>query len=730
MGVTGRAATYTAASCSEADFQTAYASAVDGDTVQGPLAGGSATWGARWDITTSGKNTITLNGNGCIITLSSKDFVRMVPTSATQSARITNFTLTGTNSNGAVWIERGASNTPTFRVDHIIVTNLSTRFMVINYNNWATVTSQPYGVIDHITYTNNGSAQAIQLYGVNENWWSDPPLGTSSAVYVEDSTFTWSTGQWHSQSAMDCEHGGRLVFRYNAVANGSILHHDTGSTAASRGCQMYEHYGNVFTCAGSGGFTCFDHSSYRGGTGIDFNETIAINASGVGGFQYAISTENYRDSHAGGWPMDFLSGAATHAVCSSFKGWCTTDGGTTATTPAKACVDNSDCGGTNTCAHGAPPNDAACASSPGGTAYIKLTNIDGAGAGGYPSRDQIGVSKDDATTHAQTAGANPAYSWNLMNSNSGNAVITGGTAVNVRAADSGYIAANVEFYQYVAGFNGTVGVGRGLDAAKPATCTPKVGYFSTDVGANGTLYQCSALNTWTVYYTPLAYPHTLNTGPFFDSPTTSIAFAAQKTGTTSGTTPAVYTNHQAVGVYTIAAVTGVVSSDPTHFPVTWTPGTVAAQSTYTIQVAFAPALAQAYTGTITVTSDAPSPDNSLTISLSGTGQAAPDPPTASLSCAPSPSVVYGGTITCTPATADATSCSYSLAITWDAGGSTWINNTALPNCTDPFTLQTAGAGDLAIYTFTLTAVGDGGSTSSTSQVVYSQKPVAAIGVPY
>jgi hypothetical protein len=53
-------------------------------------------------------------------------------------------------------------------------------------------------------------------------------------------------------------------------------------------------------------------------------------------------------------------------------------------------------------------------------------------------------------------------------------------------------------------------------ARRPTTCTTNsnesgggVGYFATDVGARGTLYRCSAANTWTVQYTPYAYPHPL-----------------------------------------------------------------------------------------------------------------------------------------------------------------------------------------------------------------------------
>ncbi len=81
---------------------------------------------------------------------------------------------------------------------------------------------------------------------------------------------------------------------------------------------------------------------------------------------------------------------------------------------------------------------------------------------------------------------------------------------------------NREFWNGNPSFNGTVGVGWGTLANRPATCTVGVGYWATNqsttnlsgmVGKNpatpisGTLYVCTATNVWTAFYTPYAYPH-------------------------------------------------------------------------------------------------------------------------------------------------------------------------------------------------------------------------------
>jgi hypothetical protein len=97
---------------------------------------------------------------------------------------------------------------------------------------------------------------------------------------------------------------------------------------------------------------------------------------------------------------------------------------------------------------------------------------------------------------------------------------------------------NQDFWQEGASFDGTSGVGIGLLAARPATCTTGVGYWATDTN---TLYRAASTNTWETYYTPYTYPHPLTDGPRFTvaiEPTsasvergTGKAFTVSATGT-------------------------------------------------------------------------------------------------------------------------------------------------------------------------------------------------------
>jgi hypothetical protein len=139
----------------------------------------------------------------------------------------------------------------------------------------------------------------------------------------------------------------------------------------------------------------------------------------------------------------------------------------------------------------------------------------------------------------------PVYAWNNRDTITGNTVPAGD-----EAGVPTYFLANRDYYDEVgkgpqssalSPFNGSSGVGFGTLANRPSICIPTpsvlsqdkgrggVGYFATDVGPQGTLYSCSATNTWTVHYQPYTYPHPLVSGSVSGGlvPPTNLAAVVQ-----------------------------------------------------------------------------------------------------------------------------------------------------------------------------------------------------------
>jgi len=125
------------------------------------------------------------------------------------------------------------------------------------------------------------------------------------------------------------------------------------------------------------------------------------------------------------------------------------------------------------------------------------------GPSGYPCLDQVGHIFTVATDGTNTLVG--AYAW-------GN---TKGGSLHAATPQTSDIQEERDFYDEDTTFDGKTGVGVGTLAARSATCVTGVGYWATDQGswntsgADGVLYKCTAPNTWTLYYTPYAYPHPL-----------------------------------------------------------------------------------------------------------------------------------------------------------------------------------------------------------------------------
>ncbi len=138
------------------------------------------------------------------------------------------------------------------------------------------------------------------------------------------------------------------------------------------------------------------------------------------------------------------------------------------------------------------------------------------GQTGYACRDQIGIGYDAvqwAVGNAWNQVKMPVYAWNNKKSDG----ITEVPFVQVGNDIGNPIQANRDYYNYMASFSGASGMGVGILANRPSTCTTGVAYWATDVGEwnsnkpgpDGQLYKCNTTNTWTLYYTPYTYPHPL-----------------------------------------------------------------------------------------------------------------------------------------------------------------------------------------------------------------------------
>jgi hypothetical protein len=383
LATPAHAADITAASCSNADVQTAINSAATGDRVRVPA--GSCTWSAT--VTLANKR-LTLQGAGIgqtnITDRGAGAALAVGGASATNFVTITGFTFikSNNNSNGIVQIS-GTQGAVAFRVHHIRILQASSGARGI-------AITDVYGVIDNVIFdvtATGGSIQSVSVSGSSDStdggftpWRRPLTLGTNNAVYIEDSTFTYSN---QYEDAVDGYGGARLVIRNNTFNSVSVGFHGTDS-GNRRSIFSWEIYNNTFT---NNSATTLRGATLRGGTGAIFNNTYG----GSRGVWYGFTVMAYRacqplDQSAWGscngtnWQIgstDFSSDASRTCSLTGGVKFCSIARDTVCTT------------------------DSTCSAIGGGTCS---TFFDGTGLGGYPCRDQVG------RTHNQVLA--PIYAWN------------------------------------------------------------------------------------------------------------------------------------------------------------------------------------------------------------------------------------------------------------------------------------------------------------------------------
>ena len=461
--------TLNAASCNASDVQRALNQAHDGDTVAIPA--GTCHWTTRVDYTASGaltiigagKQTVVGGGDATVIIdevdRSKNDVSALsIATMLGKPFRLSGITITdnGTSksSGGSIRITGYSQEV---RVDHI---HFNMSHLAMKFSDWV------YGVVDHCLADHqhnviNISHAAWDNQRFGDGSWADTShFGSNRFIFFEDNIFNGGAGRsdWHGSYANDCDTGGRFVFRHNTFNGSALMDHEM--EIRKRGCRAFEIYQNTFNASPT--------------SPLNFGTFLRVGTGLIWG--------------------------------NSYTGY------------VKVVTAVTDRAGTNNGNWGAPPLKwGFCGTKFGPSAWDGNTD-----ATGYPCLDQIGRGAGELLANTFPAVINtvsnkiawprqvqePVYLWNNTYNpppaNDKDHIWSDGSALTKENRD--YYLELPNYDEPTAKFNGSAGVGQGPLPARPANCTPLVAYWATDTS---TLYQCSAKNTWTVYYTPYIYPHPL-----------------------------------------------------------------------------------------------------------------------------------------------------------------------------------------------------------------------------
>lgn len=436
-------------------------SAADGATVT--FDNGAYSWSSTITFSLSRGITLTCASvGGCTVTTSGTTF-GFGSGSSTKLYRISGFVFKSTTSS-VVWTCPGGGCIGTitqFRIDHNTFNATfsgSTPVLVMIGEN--TAKQYVYGVMDHNTVTCTESCYFLHWLNGTDNNPPPPPMGTVNNMFVEDNTVTINSLTDLGTGCMDSWGQSAIVWRHNTSMNCRVISHGVTHSGGPSNIEIYDNTIQETDSNGSGCYRCIHHQGS--------NTMLA--------FDNAFTTTGSKD----GDPAAFLH-------------YCSLPG----------CIDNGlqQCDGTQSRDGNRSP-----------TSTYR----------GYPCWRQPG--------RDVTGKYSPSYFWNNKWSDTG-------ARIDMSYDDPGgspdyssqHIQMDREYFDAVSinpqssptsPFNGTTGMGFGTLANRPTTCTTSsetafgngaagVGYFATDDGAQGTLYTCSATNTWTAYYQPYTYPHPL-----------------------------------------------------------------------------------------------------------------------------------------------------------------------------------------------------------------------------
>jgi len=268
----------------------------------------------------------------------------------------------------------------------------------------------------------------------------------------------------------------------------------------------------TITTTAAHGFAANNHATIAGVTDASFNAN-GVTITGVSGLTFTYAQTGANATSGNGTVVP------TENVANDFRSHCDTSPFSTcgaSATDGQACTLSGEGQSTGIC-RDHPIDDTKV---PAGVVVIGPThanNIDGSGAGGYPSRDQVGRGKDSADHVTQAI--SPSYWWNNTDPNISAQIST----LLIAPSNDPYLKRNREVFLTnptpdtfcaAGGAACTKGVGRGAESLKPGNCSntdfpasfPATAYWATDTNR---LWQCTGTNAWAIYYVPYAYPHPL-----------------------------------------------------------------------------------------------------------------------------------------------------------------------------------------------------------------------------
>lgn len=288
----GLCATIPAETCSDSDIRTAIASASAGDTVTIPA--GSCTWSAPPDCAAEEcrniRLTIPINlvGSGIDSTIitdnnTSSSNTYSTPISIEYASnsdtlmRVSGFTVVNPQNHGTggfIFVTPSGSGIHQIRVSYI---KFSGTGVASSRNiSWS---NSARGVVDNCQFYTGGNL----ILSADTDWDSTFEFGNPDRVFWEDNIFAYD-GSGQSYDAIDCQNGGRLVFRNNSFTGSGTYNNKFtdchGCDSVTRSCMQQEVYNNIFSNTGSNYGPLI---GLRGGTALIYNNTLTnIHSGGIG----------------------------------------------------------------------------------------------------------------------------------------------------------------------------------------------------------------------------------------------------------------------------------------------------------------------------------------------------------------------------------------------------------------------------------------------------------------